>query len=77
MSAGSDHAIAVSSVKCSDAPPACERSGIKDIRGDTSDFKYGKGQVVGSTLEMVTMPANMSNPMEKGGKNHKIQGAFL
>lgn len=54
-----------------------EVGGIKDIRGDTSDFKYGKGQVVGASLEMVTMPANMSNPMEKGGKNHKIQGAFF
>ena len=54
-----------------------EVGGIKDIRGDTTDFKYGKGQVIGASLEMVTMPANMSNPMEKGGKNHKIQGAFF
>jgi hypothetical protein len=51
--------------------------GIKDIRGDTDDFHYGKGQVLGSSLAMVTMPGNMSNPNEKGGKNHKIQGAFF
>ena len=51
--------------------------GIKDIRGDTDDFHYGKGQITGSSLSMVTMPGNMSNPNEKGGKNHKIQGAFF
>ena len=48
-----------------------------DIRADTTEFKYGKGQVAGASLEMVTLPEGASRagkrehpPKPSGGYAH-------
>ena len=51
--------------------------GIKDIRGDTKDFKYGPSKILGTALEKVVMPGNASNPTTADGTVKTIPGAYF
>ena len=48
--------------------------GLKDIRGDTADFKYGAGAVAGDSLAKVSLPGIAKNPND--ATETSIPGAF-
>lgn len=55
-------------------------TGIPDIRGDTSTYKYGAQQIAGNELTLVTLPGNATripvvNGVPSGSPSHQIPGA--
>lgn len=49
--------------------------GLKDIRADTPDFRYGVNGISGEALDKVLLPGNCSNPNDDN--SNEMPGAFF
>ena len=51
--------------------------GLKNIRANSEDYKYGESQTLGSDLTKITLPQNATNPDSDSNTDHQMEGGFL
>lgn len=51
--------------------------GLKNIRANSQDYKYGQSGTPGDSIEKVTMPGGYANPTSQDNTNKKIEGSFF